>query len=113
MNCINSYEAVAFCIWDGGFLPTLSEWGYAAAGGNEQREYPWGATAPGTANQYAIYNCYYAPAATCQGPQHRSGPSSGDPERSPPFSPLFSGEAGRGIVGDGESSIRGARLRGA
>lgn len=38
---INWFEAYAFCIWDGGFLPTEAEWNYAAAGGAEQRYYPW------------------------------------------------------------------------
>jgi formylglycine-generating enzyme required for sulfatase activity len=63
VNCVNWYEAYAFCIWDGGFLPSEAEWEYAAAGGSEQREYPWGAEAPGTDNRYAIYgdvtDCYY------------------------------------------------------
>jgi formylglycine-generating enzyme len=27
--------------------------------GSQQREYPWGDAAPGTANQLAIYGCYY------------------------------------------------------
>ena len=49
------YEAYAFCIWDGGFLPSQTEWEYAAAGGALQREFPWGSTDPGTANQFAIY----------------------------------------------------------
>ncbi len=59
INCLNWWELYAFCIWDGGFLPSEAEWEYAAAGGSQQREYPWGATEPGTANQYAIYGCYY------------------------------------------------------
>jgi formylglycine-generating enzyme required for sulfatase activity len=42
MNCINWYEAFLFCQWDGnGRLPTIAEWNYAAAGGAEQRAYPW------------------------------------------------------------------------
>jgi formylglycine-generating enzyme required for sulfatase activity len=58
INCVNWYEAYAFCIWDGGFLPSEAEWECAAAGGNEQREYPWGSDPPGTSNHYAIYGCY-------------------------------------------------------
>jgi formylglycine-generating enzyme required for sulfatase activity len=72
VNCVNWPEAYAFCIWDGGFLPSEAEWGYAAAGGSEQRRWPWGSTAPGTANQYAIFSngatvCYYPNGATCVG----------------------------------------------
>ena len=59
INCVNWWESSAFCIWDGGFLPSEAEWEYAAAGGSQQREYPWGATDPGTENQYAIYDLYY------------------------------------------------------
>jgi sulfatase modifying factor 1 len=65
MACVNWYEAYAFCIWDGGFLPSEAEWEYAAAGGSEQREYPWGSMDPGTHNQYAIYGCYYLEPGIC------------------------------------------------
>ncbi len=41
VNCINWWQAYAFCIWDGGFLPSEAEWNYAAAGGSQQRVYPW------------------------------------------------------------------------
>jgi formylglycine-generating enzyme required for sulfatase activity len=57
INRANFWEAYAFCIWDGGFLPTEAEWEYAAAGGSEEREYPWGAATPSV--EYAIYGCNY------------------------------------------------------
>jgi sulfatase modifying factor 1 len=46
INCVDWYDAYAFCIWDGGFLPSESEWNYTAAGGDEQRAYPWSAAYP-------------------------------------------------------------------
>jgi len=55
ITCVSWVAAYAFCIWDGGFLPTEAEWNYAAAGGDEQREYPWGGADP--APDRAVYYC--------------------------------------------------------
>jgi formylglycine-generating enzyme required for sulfatase activity len=41
INCLSWTLAFAFCAWDGGRLPTETEWHYAAAGGSEERYYPW------------------------------------------------------------------------
>ncbi len=66
-NCLSWYDLHAFCIWDGGFLPSEAEWEYAAAGGSEERTYPWGATAPAANTALAIYGCYYNGTGSCSG----------------------------------------------
>jgi formylglycine-generating enzyme len=55
VNCITWAEADAFCIWDGGFLPSEAEWSYAAAGGDEQRVFPWSDPPSST-----LIDCAYA-----------------------------------------------------
>jgi formylglycine-generating enzyme required for sulfatase activity len=64
INCTTWQEAYAFCIWDGGFLPSESEWQYVWAAGNQELEFPWGSlqpdhTCPGTGCEYAIYGCLW------------------------------------------------------
>lgn len=66
INCITWYEAMAFCAWDGGFLPTEAQWNFAATGGSDQRAYPWSNPASSTTLD-ATHASYYAGSSYCTG----------------------------------------------
>jgi sulfatase modifying factor 1 len=66
INCLSWSVAFAFCAWDNGRLPTNAEWNYAAAGGSQQLNFPWG-NDPGPGADYAVYDCMAdgSPAQDC------------------------------------------------
>ena len=52
VNWVPFHLAFAFCIWDGGRLPSKAEWLYAALGGDTPTRYPWG-DMPGSGEMFA------------------------------------------------------------
>jgi formylglycine-generating enzyme required for sulfatase activity len=60
INCVSWYHAFAFCVWDGGRLPTEAEWEYAAAGGDENRLFPWGDYFPTSSDPFSVWTHFYS-----------------------------------------------------
>ena len=94
LTCINWFEAMAFCAWDGGYLPTEAEWNHAAAGGIQQRAYPWSTPASSL-----TIDCAHANYNACASGANRVGTDS----------PTGDGQWGQADLG-GQRVRAGARL---
>jgi formylglycine-generating enzyme required for sulfatase activity len=86
MNCMTWYVAFAFCVWDGGRLPTEAEWQYAAANGASGLTYPWGSVTPDPS--HVVYDCDANDATNCPDPANTPGPVGSKPNGKGAFGQL-------------------------
>ena len=91
VRCLDWYAAYAFCIWDGGFLPSEAEWAYAATGGAEQRVFPW--SSPAASAEIDCTRANYLGAAN--GTDYCTAAGVGAPNRVGWNSPLGDGKFGQ------------------
>jgi formylglycine-generating enzyme required for sulfatase activity len=46
INCVSHVDAAQYCAWKGARLPSEAEWEWAATGGADALDHPWGAQPP-------------------------------------------------------------------